>query len=189
MFPASNYHSHPSMVAQPAAYLPTASFNQQLPGFPHGGIEAPSFGRAPHFPGFSPSQGGTLSQIINRTSVYDLTNGTDGLGNPLPDRLTDYLADAMFDTRVSEKELEDLLQNIRPDMEIPEKNREGTPAGLKSTLYLHQELALSWLKNMEDGNSKGGILADDMGLGKTISTLALMLSRPAEARPKVSTCS
>jgi SNF2 family DNA or RNA helicase len=177
------------MVA-PSAYLPTTSFNQQLPGFPHGGIEAQSFGRAPHFPGFTPSHGGgALSQIINRTSGYDLTNGVDGLGNPLPDRLTDYLTDVMFDTRVSEKELEDLLQNIRPDMEIPEKNREGTPAGLRSTLYLHQELALSWLKSMEDGNSKGGILADDMGLGKTISTLALMLSRPAEARPKVSTTS
>ncbi|XP_044714562.1 putative ATP-dependent helicase [Hirsutella rhossiliensis] len=53
-----------------------------------------------------------------------------------------------------------------------------------NSLYHHQELALSWMKKMEEGTNKGGILADDMGLGKTISTLALMLARPAVGRPK-----
>ncbi|XP_044714435.1 zinc finger, c3HC4 type (RING finger) domain-containing protein [Hirsutella rhossiliensis] len=69
-------------------------------------------------------------------------------------------------------------------MDIPDKHRDGTPAGLKQSLYHHQELALSWMKKMEEGTNKGGILADDMGLGKTISTLALMLARPAVGRPK-----
>ncbi|PTB67919.1 hypothetical protein BBK36DRAFT_1115107 [Trichoderma citrinoviride] len=69
-------------------------------------------------------------------------------------------------------------------MDIPEDKRDGTPEGLKNALYPHQALALSWMKQMEEGTNKGGILADDMGLGKTISTLALILSRPAKSRPK-----
>ncbi|KAF4124468.1 Superfamily II DNA or RNA helicase, SNF2 family [Geosmithia morbida] len=125
-----------------------------------------------------------LSSVINRTSQFDFVNGTDGSGNALPERVTDYLHDIMHDSRVTEKELDDLLQNIRPDMEIPEKNRNGTPEGLKGTLYYHQELALTWLKSMEEGTNKGGILADDMGLGKTISVISLMLVSKATSRPK-----
>lgn len=51
---------------------------------------------------------------------------------------------------------------------------------LTSLQYEHQKLALTWLKSMEEGTNKGGILADDMGLGKTISALALILTRPSE---------
>jgi SNF2 family DNA or RNA helicase len=50
--------------------------------------------------------------------------------------------------------------------------------------YEHQKIALSWLKSMEEGSNKGGILADDMGLGKTISSLALLLSRPSTDRAR-----
>ncbi|KAL7948399.1 SNF2 family N-terminal domain-containing protein [Trichoderma barbatum] len=125
-----------------------------------------------------------LSEIINRTSMFDYANGLDDAGNPLPHHLMDYLNDTFHDPRVTEQELDDLLQNIRPDMEIPEGKRDGTPEGLKHALYPHQTLALTWMKKMETGTNKGGILADDMGLGKTISTLALMLSRPAQSRPK-----
>ena len=117
--------------------------------------------------------------------MFDYANGVDDYGNPLPEQLTDFLQDAYHDPRMSEKELDDLLQNIRPDMDIPEMNRDGTPAGLKRPLYPHQELAIAWMKKMETGSNKGGILADDMGLGKTISTLALILARPATGRPKV----
>lgn len=127
-----------------------------------------------------------LSDIINRTSMFDYASGLDGVGNPLPGHLMDYINDTFHDPRVTEQELDDLLQNIRPDMEIPENKRDGTPEGLKHALYPHQTLALAWMKKMEQGTNKGGILADDMGLGKTISTLALMLSRPAQSRPKVS---
>lgn len=76
------------------------------------------------------------------------------------------------------QEIQDLLENIRPDVDIPKEDREGTPEGLKYALYEHQKLALTWLKQMEEGTNKGGILADDIGLGKTISALALILSRP-----------
>jgi SNF2 family DNA or RNA helicase len=118
--------------------------------------------------------------------MFDYTSGMDSHGNPLPERLSDFIQDAYHDPRMTEKDLDNLLQNIRPDMDIPEMNRDGTPAGLKRPLYPHQELALTWMKKMEQGSNKGGILADDMGLGKTISTLALLLSRPATTRPKVS---
>ncbi|KAI0018828.1 SNF2 family N-terminal domain-containing protein [Xylariomycetidae sp. FL0641] len=54
------------------------------------------------------------------------------------------------------------------------------PTFLTVTLYKHQEMALSWMRNMEaDERKKGGILGDDMGLGKTVSTLALIVSNPA----------
>ena len=71
---------------------------------------------------------------------------------------------------------QNLLENI-PLVDIP---KQDTPNGLKCPLYDHQKIALAWLKRMEQGNYKGGILADDMGLGKTISTLALILSRPSK---------
>jgi SNF2 family DNA or RNA helicase len=55
---------------------------------------------------------------------------------------------------------------------------------LNDIQYEHQKLALTWLKSMEEGTNKGGILADDMGLGKTISALALILTRPPEDRAR-----
>ncbi|KAG9258556.1 SNF2 family N-terminal domain-containing protein [Emericellopsis atlantica] len=127
--------------------------------------------------------GNGLQGIINRTADFDYVNMLDPMGNPLSERHS-RLADMMQDSRVSEKELEDLFKNIRPDMDIPEGNRGSTPAGLDGTLYPHQEVALTWLKQMEEGTNKGGILADDMGLGKTISMISLMLERKADGRPK-----
>lgn len=127
--------------------------------------------------------GSSLNDLISRTNGYDFVNGLDGNGNPLPHRMQN-LWSHMQDPQVTEKELEDLLRNIRPDMDIEDKNRERTPAGFNGKLYLHQELALSWLKKMEEGTNKGGILADDMGLGKTISMISLMTIRPASSRPK-----
>ncbi|RPA97556.1 hypothetical protein L873DRAFT_1771102 [Choiromyces venosus 120613-1] len=74
-------------------------------------------------------------------------------------------------------QLKTLMENIRPDMEIPPENREGTPDDMTYPLMEHQKLGLAWLKAMEDGSNKGGILADDMGLGKTIQALALIVSK------------
>ncbi|KAG0638594.1 putative ATP-dependent helicase C23E6.02 [Tuber brumale] len=77
-------------------------------------------------------------------------------------------------------QLKTLMENIRPDMEIPPENREGTPDDMTYPLMEHQKLGLAWLKGMEDGSNKGGILADDMGLGKTIQALALIVSRKSK---------
>ncbi len=78
------------------------------------------------------------------------------------------------------EELKKLLENIRPDEDIPPEQREGTPKGMNTQLMEHQKLGLTWLKKMEEGSNKGGILADDMGLGKTVQALALILDRPSE---------
>ncbi|KAG5984447.1 hypothetical protein E4U55_004791 [Claviceps digitariae] len=123
-----------------------------------------------------------MSRIIEKTSMFDYTNGVDIYGNPLDDRLTSVLDDDH--EPMTGREIDDLLKNITPDIDIPEHNREVGPEGLKYPLYRHQGVALAWMKKMEEGTNKGGILADDMGLGKTISTLSLMLSNPAESRPK-----
>ncbi|KAL6889729.1 SNF2 family N-terminal domain-containing protein [Trichoderma longibrachiatum] len=182
--PSANGHIVPGMNQpnpNPHYYrLPTG--NLPMPGAYPGApmmwgtpIEASALGRGTLTP---------LSDIINRTSSFDYVNGVDGDGNTLPSHLMDFINNSFHDPRVTEQELDDLLKNIRPDMDIPEDKRDGTPEGLKNALYPHQALALSWMKQMEEGTNKGGILADDMGLGKTISTLALILSRPAKSRPK-----
>jgi len=78
------------------------------------------------------------------------------------------------------QELKSLLENIRPDEELDPRYREGTPDAMVNVLYEHQKLGLAWMKKMEEGSNKGGILADDMGLGKTIQALALMVSRKSQ---------
>lgn len=82
-------------------------------------------------------------------------------------------------TRTAE-EIQKLLENIRPDEDLPPELRKGTPEEMAVVLLEHQKLGLSWLTRQEEGNNKGGILADDMGLGKTIQAIALMVSRPSE---------
>ena len=84
-----------------------------------------------------------------------------------------------LDPKKTSEEIKQLLETIRPDSDISQENREGTPDALKYPLMEHQKLGLSWMKTMEECEKKGGILADDMGLGKTIQALALMVSRPS----------
>lgn len=75
-----------------------------------------------------------------------------------------------------ENDLQDLLDNIRPDEELEEEGLSLTPSELAITLLKHQRMGLAWLLRMEESISKGGILADDMGLGKTVQAIALMMS-------------
>lgn len=89
----------------------------------------------------------------------------------------DYLS---ADPTKSAEEINKLLENIRPDEELPPEMREGTPDSMKFPLLEHQKLGLAWLKQQEESSTKGGILADDMGLGKTIQALALMVTRRSE---------
>lgn len=133
------------------------------------------------YPGMvSPAMNAPLAQILNQTSAVDFVAMRERLNQGLAGEIYNYVTDP----RKTEKEIQDLLENIRPDTEIPVEDREGTPEGLKYPLYEHQKLALTWLKSMEEGSNKGGILADDMGLGKTISTLALLLSRPSHNKAR-----
>ncbi|KAH8588528.1 SNF2 family N-terminal domain-containing protein [Bisporella sp. PMI_857] len=99
----------------------------------------------------------------------------------------DQLDYIMNDPRKTNEEIKSLLENIKPDVDVSPESRDGTPDGLKYPLYEHQKIALTWLKAMESGSNKGGILADDMGLGKTISSLALILSSPSADRRRKTT--
>ena len=92
----------------------------------------------------------------------------------------------LSDPNKTKEEIVQLLENIRPDEELPPHLREGGPTSLKVALMEHQKLGLSWLKKQEESKNKGSILADDMGLGKTIQALALMLERPSQ-NPAVKT--
>ena len=108
-----------------------------------------------------------------------LPNPTDPL---YMERMTSYMDRWDYvsnDPTRTKEELKALLENIRPDQDIDPRNREGTPDAMRYPLMEHQKVGLTWLKSMEEGSNKGGILADDMGLGKTIQALALMVSRPS----------
>ncbi|KAF7909511.1 uncharacterized protein EAF01_003229 [Botrytis porri] len=117
----------------------------------------------------------------------NISDVESNLGFPSPSfaytpQMTERMEHVINDPRKTEQEIKDLLDNIKAEIEIPLEDREGTPEGLRYPLYEHQKIALTWLKQMEEGSNKGGILADDMGLGKTISTLSLILSRPSTDR-------
>ncbi|KAG6033093.1 hypothetical protein E4U41_007009 [Claviceps citrina] len=166
---------NPYLPSNAPSPMPASSHQRAMPAVPGHAGPSPSMAGGP--------RGNSMSRIIAKTSMHDFANGLDAFGFPLSDRLARFLDDE-DDSPATGKDIEDLLKNIRPDIDIPEHSREVGPEGLKYPLYRHQGVALAWMKKMEEGTNKGGILADDMGLGKTISTLSLMLSNPAQSRPK-----
>lgn len=177
---------------QPSLGLYQPTLGQNPPSWPSLGTDRPgSLSNGSYYsqsaqPVAPPSLAtSSLAATIGRVNGYDFNAMLDAEGNPLSSRLVDFLDDYVNDPRKTEEEIKQLLANIRPDMEIPEEERGETPEAMKYPLYLHQQLALKWMTDMEEGTNKGGILADDMGLGKTISTLALMISRPSSDNIKV----
>ncbi|KAF4341825.1 DNA repair RAD16 [Fusarium beomiforme] len=133
------------------------------------------------------SNASSLHNIISRTNQFDYANGVDADGMPINPLVMDLTRDSMdsFHTpQLDQGELDALLKNISADMDLPKAGLGEVPEGLKRPLYPHQDIALAWMKKMEEGTNKGGILADDMGLGKTISTLSLLLARRSTIRPK-----
>ena len=74
-----------------------------------------------------------------------------------PSTYQDY-RELIHDPKATEEELKMLLKHIRPDEEL--LDHENTPKQLAIDLYPHQVLGLTWMKQMEAGTNKGGILAD-----------------------------
>jgi hypothetical protein len=100
--------------------------------------------------------------------------GNENLYNTRYDQL------AAYDPTRSKEEIQALLNNIRPDEDMPAHLRVQTPPDMSVNLHKYQEMGLTWLQKCEDGSNKGGILADDMGLGKTIQMLSLMVTHKSE---------
>lgn len=189
-FPALDLgrQASPSSTASLSSMTPfmdlPGNYNQYPNGTLYGGDRPGSLNNGVYYPSGGSS---SLAATINRVSHYDFNSMLDADGNALSSRLVNFLDDYVHDPRKTEEEIQQLLSNIRPDMEIPEEERGQTPEAMKYPLYPHQQLALRWMTGMEENeNFKGGILADDMGLGKTISTLALMISRPS-TNPSIKT--
>lgn len=122
---------------------------------------------------FSRPSSSFFSSVLDNHSI----NANDPKNRELVDRYKDRYDYLTNDPTKTSAEIKSLLENIRPDEELPPENREGTPDAMTYPLLEHQKLGLAWMKAMEEGSAKGGILADDMGLGKTIQALALMVSR------------
>ena len=142
-------------------------------------------------PGYAPYNPYAQPGMINNTG-RPILNGHDNVvgpgARPMPtfddSDMDDFLWDrrdpsAYADPAKTEAEIKDLLKHIRPDEELDTADRERTPPQMKFQLMPHQQLGLAWMKQMEEGTNKGGILADDMGLGKTIQALSLIISRPS----------
>ncbi|KAI9779082.1 MAG: hypothetical protein M1839_007748 [Geoglossum umbratile] len=177
---ANGGFAYNSNYAQDSFAGPSYRFGQNIPSY----TRAASQSIGDTFPTFGTSfSGGNLRPIDynNPLSIVD-PNGTliDGYSRQRTANELNYIDYVTHDPTKTAEEIKNLLENIRPDVELPPENREGTPPAMKYPLMEHQKLGLTWLKNMEEGTNKGGILADDMGLGKTIQALALLVSRPSD---------
>ncbi|PSK35037.1 hypothetical protein B9Z65_1620 [Elsinoe australis] len=85
-----------------------------------------------------------------------------------------------FDPAELTEDLKNLMDNIRPDEELPIEEQDVEVERMTVKLKPYQGVGLTWLQNNEEGTNKGGILADDMGLGKTVQAIALMTTRRSQ---------
>lgn len=199
--PVSSGAATPGSSQDSLHEIPASQYIPRVPNLSVSGSQ-PVQQSVPSIPGAFPGYGQYVStagssvydNIVNYvgTGSYDM-NGTDltnGRVNPitgLPEtnadvlrRLNPYL-DQGADPAKTQEEIKDLLQHIRPDEEFSDEQLDNIPKGLSKPLMSHQISGLMWMKSMEDGTNKGGILADDMGLGKTLQAIALMLAHPPPA--------
>ena len=183
---ASNWGNVASNIGQSLANTATGFYNsaidlvdQQINGY----------GTAPMGFGGSSVYGG-LSNYVDLDDydthpsdfTYDVfdrhgINSHDPANSALVENYRNKIDYITHDPTRTRAEIKSLLENIRPDEDLPPENREGTPEAMRYPLMEHQKLGLAWMKQMEEGSNKGGILADDMGLGKTIQALALIVTR------------
>lgn len=160
---------------------------QNVPAMTMPGSASPAMPGA--FPDSNPytSVGGNsvynYPQYNGATSAWGRLSDSSGLPYPLDDRPLSYRDPSYeyVDPTKTKEELEELMKNIRPDEELSQQDLVQPPQSLKAILMPHQLKGLAWMRKMEEGSNKGGILADDMGLGKTVQSIALMLDRPPDS--------
>lgn len=104
--------------------------------------------------------------VNNYSSTFDDEGGLSR--EVLQDLESRQMGYMLADPTKTKEDIVQLLENIRPDEELPPELREGGPKDLRVQLMEHQKLGLAWMKQKEESSNKGSILADDMGLGKTI---------------------
>ena len=69
------------------------------------------------------------------------------------------------------KEMKELLENIRPDEDLPPENREGTPAAMVYNLMEHQKLGVAWMRRMEEGTNRGGSKSFSMSFACSVTLM------------------
>ena len=83
-------------------------------------------------------------------------NASDPANRQLYNQYMDRVDYVTNDPTRTVAEIKSLLENIRPDEDLPPENREGTPEAMTYPLMEHQKLGLAWLKKMEESDQKGG---------------------------------
>lgn len=168
--------------ALPSTFRTTPQMPGSFPNFPSQSI----YGSLPGQSVYGPTPNSSYNSYNPYSSIVGSSRNPMDLENFDSPYTQSFVPQYGVDPQEVQEELKNLLHNIRPDEDIdPEEARLHQPEGLKATLMAHQLKGVAWMKNMEDGHNKGGILADDMGLGKTIQTIALLLSRrPPESSHK-----
>ncbi|KAJ8605416.1 hypothetical protein MRB53_041457 [Persea americana] len=136
--------------------------------------------------GMSSAMGAALGRMqpLFTGDLHDLGQMLNGAGPSSSSRAPwDEFDDDVFgnaDPAELAADLKNLMDQIRPDDELPIDEADVAVPTMTVKLKPYQGTGLTWLQNMEDGTNKGGILADDMGLGKTIQAIALMTTRRSE---------
>jgi hypothetical protein len=124
-----------SMSAYPGAY-PGGSMQNSVPGLGYALNNAPGTfsGYGVNLP--SSSQNFDSSQASSSDELGDIIRRAGNNYNEISDylkldgRMANQVDYIMNDPRKTNQEIKDLLENIRPDVELPPEDREGTPEGL-----------------------------------------------------------
>jgi hypothetical protein len=84
----------------------------------------------------------SLADIIRRANNNNYEELTEYFQKPFDANMAGQLDYIMNDPRKTNQEIKELLENIRPDADLPPEDREGTPDGLVYPLVSTKSLNL-----------------------------------------------